>query len=483
MFLLSRPLSQLQNHHVRSLICLLRIMHAHYDHIGAEWNIVLCTFEELSVMTVSSPFLSDQMYHAALAVSAVYGRFAPFSTCFSNTSLCEFIEALATVSSSATKKRKLVTTNDNAVLDRVLVSSDALSPAEKVTEDGKETIGGKLVSLGVRAIYGAQSGGSELEQIYDVPIAKRTKSSYYEAYRNDFVRRLETTTTSSFRPDLVAMLPFGLALLADVAMSNSFRYKICVPPVSRHICNFASEAPAIRTCVMDTVAMLILGRLSNDKNLIGFQAPAKVVYEAPKQHQLLAVEPAKTQGVEGVNDEVTQAELFDPICECISTVSSAVVAETATTVLTSILESVGHNLQGEVWVVIIKAVASLSGEAAVRNAPEWSNSCLLGFRCLKLIVDDFLDYLPPPIGSSGTARSSLLDCCSSFGRSRHDVNTSLTAIGLLWTIADQDAGTDAIDVSLPNWSYPWVESFVFFTAHLFGLPTAGTVEACRTCIG
>lgn len=411
---------------------------------------VLLTFEELSVLSIASPNLSDQMYHSALAVSAVYGRFAPFSTCFSDKSLLDFLEALSTVSSSATNKRDLVTTADNSVLDRVLVPSES-RPGEKAAEDGKESIGGKLVNLGVRAIYGSQPSGEIIDSnnSHDLPIAKRTKSSYYEAYRNDFVHRLEKTTSSSVRPDLVPMLPFGLALLADVAIANSFRYGVCVGPACRHVCNFASVAPAIRLPVMDTVSMLILTHMTKEKHAIAFSAPARLVYQDPKQHQLLAVEPSGNSSSDATESDVSFTALLGPLCECIQTVTSAVVAEAAITTLTSILESVGHTLTGEVWVGVINAISSLSGETIERKSSEWSTCCLLGFRCLKLIVDDFLDNLPPPSDSCG-ARSTLLDCCSSFGRSRHDVNTSLTAIGLLWTIADQDAdaSSEAIDVSL-----------------------------------
>lgn len=449
------PSRQLHNHHVRALICLLRIIHSHYDHIRSEWDMVLLTFEELSVVTISSPHLSDQMYHAALAISAVYGRFAPFSTCFSDASLMDFVEAMATASSSATQKRDLVATSDNSVLDRVLESST--KPGEKAKagdkiEDGRESIGGKFLNLGVRAIYGSQQQAgaetSEPNNSYDVPIAKRTKSSFYEAYRSDFVGRLEQTTTSSVKSDVVAMLPFGLALLADVAIANAFRYNLCVVPASKHICSFASVAPAIRTPVVETVSMLILFQLNHERNSLSFDAPARIVYQDPKQHQLLAVEPAGSLETESSSTDVSFEELFAPICDCIRTAKSAVVAEAAITELNSILENVGHILTGNVWVVIINAIASLAGDHKDRKLQEWSNSCMLGFRCLKLIVDNFLDNLPPPSDSCHAARSSLLDCCSSFGRSRHDVNTSLTAIGLLWTIADQDAATDAIDRAL-----------------------------------
>ena len=130
------------------------------------------------------------------------------------------------------------------------------------------------------------------------------------------------------------------------------------------------------------------------------------------------------------------------------TVTSATGAEAAATMLLSILESIGHTLTGNAWVVIIRAVTSLSGETPLRSSTEWSHPGLLGFRCLKLIVDDLLDNLSPPESASAPVLSSLLECCSLFGRSRHDINTSLTAIGVLWTVADQDARPTAIDVRL-----------------------------------
>ena len=73
---------------------------------------------------------------------------------------------------------------------------------------------------------------------------------------------------------------------------------------------------------------------------------------------------------------------------------------------------------------------------------------------LKLIffstyVVDFLDELPEPENMSlNTTRKALLDCCVSFGSSQHDVNISLTATGMLWTIADQDPAPSSVDVSI-----------------------------------
>lgn len=166
--------------------------------------------------------------------------------------------------------------------------------------------------------------------------------------------------------------------------------------------------------------------------------PPLVMYSDPRQNQYLAVEKVQ---VDEPNVAISQELLMLPLCECIQGTNSAEVAESAVETLHVILESCGHDLGDEAWTTVIEAVGSLPSDE--RSSPDWANSCLVGFRCLKLIVDDFAALTDP----SAEARAALLDCCSSFGSSQHDVNTSLTAIGLLWTISDQDTGTAAIDVS------------------------------------
>jgi len=185
--------------------------------------------------------------------------------------------------------------------------------------------------------------------------------------------------------------------------------------------------------------------------------PGKLLYSNPRQNQYLAVEVIENgQGIKGV---ATQKVLLEPLCECVSTIKQAEVAEAGIEALHAIVESCGHDLDNEAWAIVINAVTSIPSKD--RASSEWSNSCLLGFRCLKLIVDDFAALTDP----STAARSALLDCCSSFGSSLHDLNTSLTAIGLLWTIADQDAGTVSIDVSQTLMSICFdPSSHVFFAA-------------------
>jgi hypothetical protein len=418
----------LEDHNVAALICLLNVVHRYYDSIGSEWSIVLQTFQELSVLAIASPNLSDSAYVGALSISAVFSRVASFSTCFSDKSLAQFVEGLREVS---------LLEKTPGVISPVGGADILRTPnkqMDNLTKEEKESIAEKLLNIGVRAIYGGQDGLNA--QPPDVPLAQRTKNMYSHDYQTEFSRRIAL----SKHPIRVYQVPYTFSLLADVAMTNSFRHGRCGAAIFREFCKLAADSPSTRHFAMDTVAMLIMSHVAQDGDFpISFTGPGKIMYEDPRQNQYFAVDTIRAD--ESKDDLVSQVDLLGPLCKCIRDVKVASVAEAGVEALHSVLESCGHNLDNDAWNEVIQAVASLPSDD--RSSEEWANSCLVGFRCLKLIVDDFVDQTD----ASTTARSSLLDCCSSFGSSSHDVNTSLTAIGLLWTIADQDAGTAAIDVS------------------------------------
>jgi hypothetical protein len=418
----------LKDHNIAALICLLNVIHRYYDDINSEWFIVLQTFQELSELAIASPYLSDRAYVGALSISAVYSRFASFSTCLSDESLIHFVEALREV--SAMKK------GSNIIASPVR-GADLLRTPNKTKEfgkDDKESIGEKLMNIGVRAIYGGNEGGNPL--IEDVPLTERTKNTYYHDYRMEYSDCL----SNSKHPVRADVAPFSFSLFADVSMANSFRHGRCGANILRQFCMLASDSPSARLFSMDMVAMLIISHVTKTEKIPStFHGPGKIVYEDPRQNQYLAVE--RIRALSDENDSVSQLHLFDPLCECICQAKDARVVASGLEALHSLLENLGHELNIETWKEIIEAVASIPSK--IRSSSDWSESCLTGFRCLKLIVDDFLDET----SSFTSVRTSLLDCCSSFGSSRHDVNISLTAIGLLWTIADQDAGTTSIDVS------------------------------------
>ena len=179
-------------------------------------------------------------------------------------------------------------------------------------------------------------------------------------------------------------------------------------------------------------------RRSNVVLPAALSGPGKVLHIDPRQNQYFATE-RRDCGTPSDTDR--SSGMLQPLCESIQDATEASAAELGAETLHMILESCGHRLDEESWVFILRAIESLSSPHRV--TPEWASSCLLGFRCLKLIIDDFIDQT----NSSTSLRGTLLDCCSSFGSSVHDVNTCLTAIGFVWSVADQDTEKMSIHVS------------------------------------
>ncbi|CAM9634277.1 unnamed protein product, partial [Ectocarpus sp. 13 AM-2016] len=78
-----------------------------------------------------------------------------------------------------------------------------------------------------------------------------------------------------------------------------------------------------------------------------------------------------------------------------------------------------------------------SGAAEMRPVV-WGGACLsLAFKCLQLVVDDFLERLPRE------QVPRLVTCAGAFGAQTESVNLSLTAIGMLWTVCDTFADATA----------------------------------------
>ena len=437
------PSSQLQNHHIPCLLTLLGIVHKHFEDIPSEWDLILWTFEELSVMSIASVKLSEEAYHGALAITAIFGRFGPFSTCFSVDSLLKFVDALTQIVQVLMEDRDLL--GESVMVPHERTNSGSTT---KTSPSRDQSFSRQIMSIGVRAIYGGHStktGGnvSDLSETNE-----RTKGSFYEDYRQDFVKRI-TTSKSTVRVGAIGRLPFSLSLLIDVAMANSFRYAKCGERVSGKLSALAAASPSVRPFLMDIIAMLTMSHISDEgPSPAPFIGPAKLAIQDPTQSQLLAVESLTQSDVPKATTKlkpVAQTDLLGPLCETIRTTEKAEVAEAALGTINAVLETAGHNLAGGVWTVLIAAVASLSGDPTYgihRSGHAWATCCLNAFKCLKLIASDFQDQLRTENG----ARSALLSCCFAFGSSRHDVNTSLTAIGLLWTIADQDSDSSSSSI-------------------------------------
>ena len=433
--------SLLEDHHVDSLLCLIGIMHNYYPYIATDWEIVLLTLEELSTMSIASPLLTEEAYHSALTISTLFGRIAKFSTCFSNDSLIHMVDALCQVIRTCLEDTDFLLDTNKGSQGRFSDSSQS--------EKSSESISRQIINIGVRAIYGSQSTSTD-ERASTSTHPGRPKSRFYEEYRRDFTERV-AKSKCTIRLDSIGRVPFALALLADIAMANTFRYHECGEKISGSLSSLAASSAPARPFLMDTIAVLTMTHISSgDGSPAPCIGPGRIVFENPMQSQFLAVESIvkDRHASTGSNNAVLpQTEVLGPLCESLRFAPHPPVAESALETLYSVLESADHNLSSDIWSMVIGSLSTLSGNKSSeydRSDSGWSKCCLEAFRCLKFIVNDFMDELK----EENAAQIALLDCCAAFGSSRQDVNTSLTAIGMLWTIADQDKGTDSIDRAL-----------------------------------
>ena len=436
---------QLQDHHVSALSCLLGILHRHLEGVLSEWHVVLWTLEELSALVVASQKLSNRGYQHSLSIQRVFARIAPLSTCLSDESLLLFLEALTEIVASSVEKRTFI-----------VAEVDSDPPVGSSSDEAKkESIGGKLISFAGKALLGEKEIADDNHNHHNSnaqPTTRATKSkeTYFGSYQEQFLKRM-TNSKRGLRVEVGSKLSFSAMVLTDVALCNMFRFKICGGIITKHLCELSTSSSEARAFAMDALALLITTQLSDPTDVPApLHGPSKLLSPDPPESEYLRVVVSQDGQKENDSEVVAQLDLLKPLCDAIISAQTAEVAEASISVLHSTLEDSGHTIKAGVWAVVIHALSSLSGDASQgerRAESEWSTCGMLAFRCLKLIVDDFLEQIPPTDDNANAPRKALLDCCSSFGSSRHDVNTSLTAIGLLWTIADQDADVTSIDVS------------------------------------
>lgn len=466
----SNNTSPMQEHHIACLDALFGIIHQHCDALWNDWYIVLYTLEYLSSCSVSSAALSDSWLKKSALISSCFSRLSPFTTCLSDDSLEFFVDALVDVSSARVAKSsrpKLPSGEDGASFSS---RDDATTRAvEDSDPKQKESSGmtGRLFSLAGRAFGGASDPDLKGERnSFDASMARvRISKTYAEDFRSTVYSRLAATKPTT-RKDVLHDLPFSLIALTDVALCNSFRYGTYGPAVASHLREVALSSASsgeIRLYAVDTLTNIITAQLSNVSSNAHHQGsrdngPHSLRVDATSLEDYLCVEDVPVDDASGTDNgkELPQAELLAPLCDTVKGTDKFDTAEAGLTALHGILEGSGHNLSGDAWLPLIRAIGDLSGyqgdltsdgnkTPVDRSLPVWSTCSMLGFRCLKLIVDDFLDELPsPPHASAVATRSALLDCCAAFGSSQHAINTSLTATGMLWTIADQDLTPDSL---------------------------------------
>ena len=138
-----------------------------------------------------------------------------------------------------------------------------------------------------------------------------------------------------------------------------------------------------------------------------------------------------TNASDASRPSINNFNAFGPLMDAIANTPHRDASEAGLLAVQSILESHGQALKEE-WQLIIKGLAACSGNN-------------LAFQCLKFIVDDFLEFL------NEAEVVCLLNSCSAFAASTADVNTSLTAIAMVWTISDHFKDNEADSPNMKLW--------------------------------
>lgn len=436
--------------HLRTLSTLLGIIHSNYDEVGKDWDIILCAFEHLSLVSTLPKGSSKEERSIFDSIAACFCRIATFTTCFRLESIIFFIDALVSMSNSPFRIKQ----SKEATATRDETKDQSGSPYDKDVSD-KDFFGGKmLLSFAGRSLNGLgaredtrEGDGEGLSQVLP---SKLFIDDYCDALYCKLVSTKPSTPKDNFRS-----IPLPLLLLADLSIENSFRFMIIGEKVMSHLCDLAigSQPLNARLFSMDILSNLITKQLHFQSEAGEASRSQNYIYEgATDIEDYFKVNlTSRSKEIQNVDEsdttegKISQGILLSPLCRSFTMSKDQNICEAGINILLSIIDGSGHSLTSEAWVIIIQAISTISGcdngaTLIDRSTPDWSTSCTLAFRCLKLIIDDFLNVLPDSIDFDVNAsRSALLDCCAAFGRSRHDLNISLTATGMLWTIADQDS--------------------------------------------
>ncbi len=414
---------EMLDNHIATLCLLIRVMRSNGDDILVEWFTILSTIESINRMTLSTSNLSADGLDAASAIATAFSLLGQYTRCLSNESIQVLVESLIKMSKSTSKMVGFTKKSSNEISD----------------DQEYESFRKKIMAYAGQALYNAS--GEDEANGSDIVKTTKVENRFVKIFRSHLRKKMANIISHD---GLLSDIPYSILLLADVAFENCFRYCIINKHISSHLRQLAatSESTPVRTFIFDIMSYLVkqgLGTSSATLPLYVLSGQTAITdcFKVEKKLQKTAKNNLSLQSM-------PKAELLAPLCDSITSTKNREAAEVGLQKLKIILEQ-GLNVSGA-WLNIIEALRALSGGATNgsidRTSQEWSLCCTTAFGCLRLIVDDFLDS---DDDRTTTTRVTLLECCAAFGSSLHDVNISLTATGMLWTIADQDDSPASVD--------------------------------------
>ena len=460
-----RPNCQLKESNIDSLWAMLWIIHSNYEKICDDWDVMISTLDQLSIISISSSKLQSSYSEKASLIAGCFIRLPSFTTCFTPDTLSNFIASLVKLSEAASFDTLMDQSSDF-----VRQQSSEISMVEDATDDANagKSIGGRLMGFAGRAFGGgpAQSSSTNMASTGASQFSNKT---YSENMREQTGLQMSSMNISASRA-IIQTMPLPLLLVVIVVDANSYRLSAVEENIANHLCDIVARSSSVelRSFAMDALIHFMQLSLSTSELSLKYgSGPLMVPDRENKNKSPLEVVPIddankpKASGQSEIKGSQRQVpRLLEIVCQTIQRTAQVKTAEAGLNALHTVLE--GHNLSGENLIIVIKTLSVLSGsessdddESVDRSAKQWANVSSLAFQCFKLILDDFLE----PMSTSDSpltsieARDAILRCCAAFGRSRHDLNTSLTATGMLWTLADRDSSPGTLDIVLSKLAF------------------------------
>jgi len=475
-----RPNCQLKESNIDSLWTMLWIIHSNFEKISEEWDVILSTLDQLAIVQISSSKLDEAYCEKAATISGCFIRLSSFTTCFTGDALLQFISSLIKLSEVVSFEPLL---DQNITRESSEMSAVSDSPEKAPRPVGREpSISGKILGFAGRAF----GGGSTTAAPQPSPLASTNNPSSFhrsvsvgggtssnKTYAEDLrestcsqMAKMKISTSST----VIRKIPLPLLLLVIVAEANSYRLSIVEETVAKHLCDIVAKSASVelRSFAMEVLIHFMPVSLTKSDMASKYGSGPLMVPDNEDMNEFpLEVHPAIEDSNNNVHESISsEPQLLKILCQTIQLSTQVETAENCLNALLVVLEGAGHSLSGDNLITVINTLSVLSGyhdsneEDESHNEPvidrssrQWVNVSSLAFQNLKLILDEFLEPAPSeesdesPLKST-QARDAILDCCVAFGRSRHDVNTSLTATGMLWSLADRDSSPDTLDVVL-----------------------------------
>ena len=445
---------------------MLWIIHSNCEQIFAdEWDIVLSTLDQLGLISMSSSKLGASYLKKTESIAGCLVRFPTFTTCFTQGALSQLMLSLVKLS-EAVSFQPLIDHTSNSLREN---SESTVGDDNEDGNSGKgQSLGGKLITwtggLAGRAFGGgpAQSG-APLRRSSSAGTSQVSKT-YSEEFRETSCLQMRSMNIST-PAAIVKKVPLSLLLMVTVTEANLYRLSVIEEILAKHLCEIVARSTSIelQSFAMDLLTHLMPLSLSKSEISLKYgRGPLTVPAGEDVPFEIIPIKDANKPGLSGqrgaeeADSLPGEPQLLKILCHTIQRTTQAATANTVLLTLNTELERSGHCLSEENLIIVIKTLSVLSGchssdceDFTKQSSKQWGNVAVSAFSNLKLILDNHLELmstsLDPPLKSTAV-RDAILDSCVAFGISRHDLNTSLTATGMLWSLADRDPSPDTVDL-------------------------------------